>query len=390
MKIKKVETFIADGGFRPWTIVRMETDDGIVGWGDCTDWGGSGPVAATVAALAPYVIGEDPRDTDYLWEKLSTRNARHLTGIAHKAMAGIDIAAWDIKGKYYGEPVWKLLGGKFRDELPLYWTHFATSRTLFPDVVEKKKPENREDLLALCREAREGGFAGVKTNVDVMRVLGYDPFPLEPVFRYDRERELLEGFDALLATLREGLGDRVGIAVDVAFGYKLGAAKKLARVMEGYKPMWLECETHNAEALREVRRSSDTPVCIGESLFGVRQYLPFFRNFAVDVVMPDVAWNGFTETKRIAQAAALFDVTVAPHNCHSPVTSLACAQLCANLPNFYLLEFDCDDVPWRDDVLETPLEIRNGRLILPEGPGLGIDVNEKELRKHPAKEYTTR
>ena len=81
---------------------------------------------------------------------------------------------------------------------------------------------------------------------------------------------------------------------------------------------------------------------------------------------------------------------MAPHNCHSPVTSLACAQLCANLPNFYLLEFDVDDVPWRDEILEKPLEIRHGRLAIPDGPGLGIDVDEKELRKHPAKEYTTR
>ena len=390
MKIGKIETFIADGGFRPWTIVRVETSDGIVGWGDATDWGGSGPVAAAIEALAPYVIGEDPLDTDAVWEKLSSRNARHLTGIAHKAMAGIDIALWDIRGKYWNAPVWKLLGGKFRDELPLYWTHFGWSRTLFPDVVRKKRPENREDLLELCALAREEGFAGVKTNADVMRALGYGPFPLEPVFEYDREREFLEGFDRLLATLREGLGSRIGIAVDVAFGLKLGAAKRLAKVMEPYGPMWLECETRNAEALREVRHSSATPVCIGESLFGVRQYLPFFQNFALDVVMPDVAWNGITETKRIAEAAALYDIPVAPHNCHSPVTSLACAQLCANLPNFYLLEFDVDDVPWRDEILEKPLEIRHGRLAIPDGPGLGIDVDEKELRKHPAKEYTTR
>jgi L-alanine-DL-glutamate epimerase-like enolase superfamily enzyme len=390
MKIKKIETFIADGGFRPWTIVRIETDDGIVGWGDCTDWGGSGPVAATIEALKPYVIGEDPLETDYIWEKLSSRNARHLTGIAHKAMAGIDIACWDIKGKYYNAPIWKLLGGKFRDTLPLYWTHFGWARTMCPEVVAKKQLRSRDDILEMCAEAKEEGFAGVKTNVDVMRPLGYDPFPLEPIFQYDREREMLRGFDDLLSTMREGLGDDIGIAVDVAFGYKLGASKRLAELMAPYKPMWLECETHDAGALREIRHSSGTPICIGESMFGVRQYIPFFKNYALDVVMPDVAWNGFTETKRIAEAARLFDITVAPHNCHSPVTSLACAQLCANLPNFYLLEFDYDDVPWRDDLLMSPLDIRNGHLVIPDGPGLGIEVNEKELRKHPAKTYTTR
>lgn len=390
MKIKSIKTYVVDGGFRPWTIVRIDTDDGYTGWGDCTDWGGAYPVSAMIEALGPYVIGEDPLDTDYIWEKLASRNMRHLTGIAHKAMAGIDIACWDIKGKYFGVPVWKLLGGKFRDTLPLYWTHFGWTRRLFPEKVGKKRLETREDLLALCEEAKQFGFAGVKTNAPVMEALGFDVPSIDPVFPYEHERRLLRGYESLFSTISEALGPDIGVALDVAFSYKGGSAQKLAQTIAPYNPMWLECETVHAEALQKVRESSRTPICIGESLFGVTQYKPLLEAHAVDIIMPDVAWNGITETKRIAQFANQFDVLVAPHNCHSPLTSLACAQICANIPNFYLLEFDYDDVPWRDDILSTPLRFEGGHLVIPDTPGLGAEINEKELLKHPAKEYVTK
>lgn len=390
MKIKSVKTFLADGGFRPWTFVRVETDNGLVGWGDCTDWGGARPVAAMIEALEPYVVGEDPLNTDYIWEKLASRNMRHLSGVAHKAMAGIDIACWDIRGKYWNAPVWQLLGGKFRDTIPLYWTHFGWSRVRFPEVVGKSQLADRDGLLAMCEEARKFGFAGVKTNTEVLKALGYEVPSIDPVFPYKNEGMLLRGYRELYQTIRQGLGPDIGIALDVTFSYKLGAAKKLASVIADYGPMWLECETTNPDALKEVRNASSTPVCIGESLFGAGQYKPFFERYAMDIVMPDVAWNGITETRRIIQLARQYDIMFAPHNCHSPLTTFVCTHLCANTPNFYLMEFDYDDVPWRDEMLTYPIEFQNGQIVVPDRPGFGVDVNEEALKKHPPKEYTTK
>ena len=154
--------------------------------------------------------------------------------------------------------------------------------------------------------------------------------------------------------------------------------------------MWLETETFDAQTLKQIRNSTTTTLCMGESLFGTEQYKPFIEAQAVDIVMPDLAWNSITMGKRIADLANAYEILFAPHNCHSPLTTLICAQVCAVIPNFYMLEFDYDDVPWRDELLTHPFEIKNGKLIVPDGPGLGSDLNEEKLLKYPAKHYTTR
>ena len=129
MRITAVKTFIVDGGFRPWTFVKVGTNEaGLVGWGDCTDWGSPRPVAATVERYADWVIGRDPMQAEAIWWDPTAASVRHMGGIASKAMSGIDSALWDIRGKVLGAPVWQLLGGKMRDRLQLYWTHCGSTR----------------------------------------------------------------------------------------------------------------------------------------------------------------------------------------------------------------------------------------------------------------------
>jgi L-alanine-DL-glutamate epimerase-like enolase superfamily enzyme len=390
MKISGIKTFVADGGFRPWILVKIETDDGIVGWGDCTDWGSPIPITSMVERLADYVIGEDPLNSEFIWWKLSQLLERHAFGIAHKAMAGIDTALWDIRGKYFNAPVWRLLGGKLRDTLSLYWTHFGWTRLNFPNVVNRQKPETIEDLKAMCVEAKQLGFVGIKTNIPLMEILGFEVPIIDPFMPRESFRPMIRGIGKLYEFLHKELGDDIGIALDVAFSFKMGDAIRLAREIEKYDPMWLETETFDFNALKMIRNSTKTPLCMGESLFGTGQYKPFIENYTTDIIMPDLAWNGITMGKRIADMAQSHDILFAPHNCHSPLTTLICEQLCAVIPNFYLLEFDYDDVPWRDDILINPFEFKNGQLIVSDRPGLGSDINEKELMKHPAKKYSQR
>jgi L-alanine-DL-glutamate epimerase-like enolase superfamily enzyme len=151
--------------------------------------------------------------------------------------------------------------------------------------------------------------------------------------------------------------------------------------------MWLEVETLNPEALRLIRESTSTTICTGESIFGTQGYRPFLQLYAQDIVMPDLAWNGITMGKKIADMAHTYEVLFAPHNCHSPLTTLVSANVCATVPNFSILEFDVDDAPWRDDLLTHPFEIEDGYLVLPDRPGLGSDLIEAELLKHPPASY---
>jgi len=387
MKITKIKTFLVDGGFRPWTFVKIETDDGIIGWGDCTDWGSAQIVAKMVEDLGEKIIGLDPLNSEYIWNKLANFNLRHAAGIAHKAMAGIDSALWDIKGKYFNAPVWQLMGGKLREELPLYWTHFGFTRMKAPDSVGCKLLKTPDDLADMCKEVKKAGYVAVKTNTCVADVFGYTTPDIDVLFPYDQFRPTLKAVNKQFTLMKECLGEEIGIALDVAFTFGTGGAIRLAQELEPFDPMWLEAESFDVKSMGLLRRSTKTTICIGESLFGTSQVRPLFDERGVDIFMPDFAWNGITMGKRMIDIAKTYDILFAPHNCHSPLTTFVSAQLCAGASNFYLLEFDHDDVPWRDELFEHPFEINNGKLKVPTRPGLGSDLIEEKLLKYPAKEY---
>jgi galactonate dehydratase len=390
VKIASVKTFIVDGGFRPWTFVKVETDEpGLVGWGDCTDWGSPGPVAATVERYAEWVVGRDPMQVEAIWWNLAAASVRHTGGIAWKAMSGIDSALWDIRGKVLNAPVWQLLGGKMRDRLRLYWSHCGSTRARHAERLGLSAVETTDDLRRLSEEVLQRGYTAIKTNL--MRLKDCpDPAILRNLSANhagDAPPAVIRSAEAVVSAFREALGPNVGIALDVAFTFKLGGAIKLARALEPYDLMWLETETLDPEALRLIRESTATTICTGESIFGTQGYKPYLQLHAQDIIMPDLAWNGITMTKKIADMAHAYDVLFAPHNCHSPLTTLISASVAATVPNFHILEIDVDDAPWRDDMMTHPFEVENGYLKLSDRPGLGSDLIEEELLKHPPVDY---
>jgi L-alanine-DL-glutamate epimerase-like enolase superfamily enzyme len=314
---------------------------------------------------------------------------RHTGGIAWKAMAGIDSALWDIRGKVLNAPVWQLLGGQMRDKLRLYWSHCGSARARHAERLGKPKVETSDDLRRLAEEVLKQGYTAIKTNLFPLKDRP-DTLPIQASFSPhpgDAPPATIRNAEAIVGAFRESLGPDTGIALDVAFTFKLGGAIKLARALEPFNLMWLETETLDPAALRLIRESTATTICTGESLFGTHQYKPYLELHAQDIIMPDLAWNGITMGKKIADVAHTYDILVAPHNCHSPINTLVSAAVCATIPNFYIQEFDVDDAPWRDDLMTHPLEIENGYLKLSHRPGLGSDLIEEELRKHPAGSY---
>ena len=390
MKITGIKTFIVDGGFRPWTFVKVETSDpGVIGWGDCSDWGSPGPVAATVERYSEWVIGRDPMQAEAIWWDLAAASVRHTGGIAWKAMSGIDSALWDIRGKVLNAPVWQLLGGKMRDSLRLYWTHCGSTRRRHAQRLGLPSVETTDDLRRLAEEVLERGFTAIKTNTFPLKDRP-DATPVGAVFvshAGDAPPAAIRSAVAVVGTFRDALGPDVGIALDVGFRFRLGGAIKLARALEPYDLMWLETETLDPEALRVIRDSTTTPICTGESIFGTHGYKPYLQLHAQDVIMPDLAWNGITMGKKIADMAHAYDVLFAPHNCHSPINTLVSAAVSATVPNFFIQEFDVDDAPWRDDLMTHPFEIEDGFLAITDRPGLGSDLIEEELLKHPPASY---
>ena len=244
MKITGVETFIVDGVFRPWTFVKIETDSGIVGWGDCTEWQAAYSVAATVGQIGENMIGKDPMASEAAWWDNASFMVRQRGGIAYKAMSGIDSALWDIRGKALDAPVWQLLGGKMRDELELYWSHCGSDRRRYSTQLGVPYLSNLDDLRALGEEVISQGFSGIKTNI-----LDLDDMPSLPPkkngvgnsgqINYQQVQNTVN----VVGTFREVLGPEVGIALDTALSFRLGGAIKLARALEPFDMMWLETET---------------------------------------------------------------------------------------------------------------------------------------------------
>lgn len=394
LKITDIKTFVVDGGFRPWTFVKIETDGGIVGWGDACDWEASFATCKVVDFLKQFLIGQDPMNTEAIfWQNVNKCN-RSVGGIAWKAIAGIDTALMDIKGKALGVPVWQLLGGMVRDKLRLYWTHCGSGRNLLAKRgISGGKPAIRTvgDLREYAAMVRESGFTALKTNILTLAgIPGGMPAgspEKSPVASGAISPQELRTIETIISTFREVCGPDMGIALDTGFTYRLGGAIRLGRMLEPYDMMWLEAESLDPAAMQVVRQSTRTPIVHGESVYGVHGYRPYLERYVQDVLMIDLAWNGLTMGKKIADLAGGFDVPISPHNCHSPLTTFVAANLCAATTNFFILETDVEDAPWRDDIVTDPARIEDGHLIVPTKPGLGTDLIEEELIRHAYPAY---
>ncbi len=387
MQIIEVESFVVDAGWRPWVFVKVQTDTGLVGYGECSDGKNPWGVAGTIQDLKPLLLGKDPRPYEMRFWEMILGSRQSPGGIAAKGIAGIELALLDIKAKDLGVSVVELFGGPTREEVRLYWSHCGTSRAEHNEFLQSPPLRSMEDISLLGREIVERGFTALKTNI---------VFPGEPSFVHmpgfgtgpgvtDQvvTSDLLEHIETLIATFREAVGPDVDINLDLNFNFKPEACKRIAKVLEPYDLLWLEIDMYDPSAILEIKQSTSTRICTGENLYYMRDFIPYFECRAADVFMVDVPWNGFSQSKKVGDLAAVYELNVAPHNYYSHLASFVSASLCAVLPNVRILEIDIDDVPWKDDLVTVPPQIEDGHMRIPDGPGWGTDLNEDELRKHP-------
>ena len=386
MKITKVEPFLVDGGWRPFIFVKVETDEGITGWGECTDPRSPNGVVGTIKDLTPTLIGRDPGAYEMrLWDMFRA-SRQSPGGIVAKAIAGIDCALLDVKAKALGISVTELFGGPTRDTVRVYWSHCGTSRARYPDLLGTPPIRTMEDISDLGREVVRRGFTALKTNI----VMPGDPasvygggFALGPGSTDGAvTTPVLRHIEELIGTFRDAVGPDVDINLDLNFNFKPESAVRIAKMLEQFDMLWLEIDMYSPEGIRRIRESTNTKICTGENLFYMREYLPYFQIQAADVFMVDVPWNGFTQSKKVGDLAEVFQLNVAPHNYYSHMSTFISASLCAVLPNVRIMEIDIDDVPWKDDLVTEQPKIVDGYMTIPNRPGWGADLIEEELIKH--------
>ena len=352
MKISGCETLHCDAGWRNFSFLKLLTDDGLVGIAEYNESYGSKGLTAVIKALVDTLVGEDPCRHEWASQKLYAITRQAHGGLNQQAIAAIENAMLDIKARSLGVPVYDLLGGAVRTELPLYWSHCGTYRMTEENAKMMDRPHlvNLDDLTALGAEVRERGFRALKTNIFLF---GEDPPRHFPGFargpgwpELNADKKLVDALRAQLGALREGAGTDTGILLDLNFNFKTEGYLKICRGLDDLGLFWFEIDLYDPDALRHIRNSVKTPIASCESLFGLRGFKPFLDNYSMDVAIVDVPWNGIFTSFKIAAMCEAHETNCAPHNFYGHLSSLMSAHFCAAIPNFRIMEIDIDDVPW--------------------------------------------
>jgi D-galactarolactone cycloisomerase len=344
-------------------LVEVTTDDGLTGWGEC--YGPARITAAVVNSVAPWLIGANPIDTDVLWREVYARLRDHgQKGVVIQGLSGIDIALWDIKGKHFGVPAHQLLGGAVRREVPAYAT----------GLYRRKSGDPLEYLAEEAAGYAAEGFAAVKLKV------GFG----------------VEEDAAVTRAVRDAIGPGVALMVDANHAYDAVAAIRLGRMIEPHDIGWFEepVPPEDIESHLAVKAALSIPIAGGECEFTRYGFRDLLIKRAVDVVQPDTcAAGGLSECKKIADMAEAFGVRYNPHVWGTGIAIAASLQLLAVLPAHTptslapiqpMLEFDRTEHPIRQEILTQPIEHQRGIVRVPDGPGLGIEVDRAALARFAA------
>jgi len=377
MKITDVQACVVgrwepNSGGSVWTFVRVYTDSGIVGTGECNSAGQFGApfmMKQIVLGIKPMLIGEDPMRVGYLYEKLRRRfrYSGATTAPMIFAITGIENALCDIAGKSLGVPVYQLLGGQFRDSIRLYADcHAGDTHT--PEAYAEK-----------AMEVVQEGYSAVKFDVDHVSPGKKDPF------NWTVSAKEMTHIISLISATREAIGYDIDLAIDCHGQFDLGSAITLAKAVEPLRLMWLEepVPAENVDSLAQVRAATSTLICTGENQYTRFDFQELLEKKAVDVIMPDLAKaGGIYEGKRIADMADTHYIPVAPHNVSSPLGMVAACHVVASIPNFLVLEFHGREISWWEGLChgDKPF-IRNGWMQVPQRPGMGVELDDVEARK---------
>lgn len=391
MKITGIETLLVDGGWDVWGFLKLTTDDGLIGWSEFSEARSRRGLHLLIADMAEMVIGLDPTHPGRVSRQLMAILRTPPEGMRAMAIGAIENACLDIAGKALGVPVCQLLGGQLRDSLSLYWSHCGMQRLRKPELFERlrigKPIRGLNDIAGLAAEVAGRGYRGLKTNLlDLDGHKGASGAISNATDRYARniDQDAIARAVAQMSAFREGGGASMDLMLDVNFTLTPEATRRLAQALEPCELTWLEVDCTDARQLARTQAETRTPIASLETILGRRALKPYLLAGSADVAIIDPVFNGLIEARRMAEMIEAFDVNVAVHNSHGPLSGAIAAQFCASIANFRYLEYDVDAVPWRDELLTPKLEIKGGRMVVPAGPGWGCDLDEAVARRHLA------
>jgi galactonate dehydratase len=363
LEITDVETYLVANPWKPWVFVRLETNQGIDGIAEATTHDKPRTVAAAIEEMSDYFIGEDPFETERLWLEMYRDEWFSKGAVNTTVCSAIDIACWDIKGKVLDRPVYELLGGSVHgDWLPAYANGWYTETTEDPETWRRAAERVVDD-----------GYEAMK----------FDPFG-HAWQRMDRG-ELNHVVD-VVGAVRDAVGPDVDLLIEGHGRFTAGQALEVADALAEFDPTWFEepCPPDSLNSLRKVAEKSPIPVATGERMLTKHDFRDLLVETDVDVVQPDIMnAGGVTECKKIAAQAEAEHVSFAPHNPQGPVATAISTHVDAACPNFMIQEiFQTYDVEWVEDLLVDPPVVEDGRVKIPQKPGIGVELNMDVVEEH--------
>lgn len=347
-----------------YLFVQVFTNEGITGLGESGTWGFLEASEQAIQTFKRYLIGQDPLRIEHHWQYLY--RSTHFSGSAIMgALSAIDIALWDIAGKYFGVPCYQLFGGKCRDKARVYY---------------HVRGDTKDKLIRGCIDAKKKGFTAVghlTPFLDESRNVRY----------FKTHADKIQDAIDTVRRYREAVGNDVDLCIEIHRRLSPAEAVALATGIEPYHPFFYEDPIlpDNLDAMDMIARKINIPIATGERFFTMQQFLTLLKRGAVQYIRPDVCMaGGLTNCKKIAALAEAHYVQVVPHNPLSPVSTAACIQLAACIPNFALQEYPRGEhEPPKSEIVKTALKLENGYLIIPDTPGIGVELAEDAQERHP-------
>ncbi len=373
------------GGFI-WFFLKLETDEGISGWGETAVlfslYGLEQGYEKMVENIFDiYLKGKNPIDREPLNNLLySSLTAQHPDYITVGLISAFDIALWDICGKYYNTPVYNLLGGKSRDKIRTYTYLFNLEQEGSLLDVTEDWTKNPAKLAEIAAQRVDEGFTGVK--LDPLHQALPGTLPVAP---WEISMEEYDFAEQAIRLIREAVGNRADICIGTHGQMTPAVSRRLARRVEKYDPLWLEepCPPENFKEMAKIAQSTSIPIATGERLVTIHDFQKLFEEGACAIAQPDLgSCGGITACKQIATLAEAHYVLMAPHVWGGPIITAAALQIDANIPNFLIQESIYKSRNFFDEIVKEPFEWEDGYLMVPERPGIGIELDEQKLEKY--------
>jgi galactonate dehydratase len=373
MKITAVQSLVCHARMRNWIFVKFLTDQpGLWGWGEPTLEWHTRAVVGAIDDVAQLIVGQDPTRIEHLWQMMHRQHFWHATGVVRAtAISGIDLALWDILGKVHGVPCHKLWGGPVRDYVQLY-CHLGGGRM---EEMYELAHDDAARFADLAHRAVDEGFTAIKS------------MPVPPTSLVEGLRPVRQA-EACVGAMREAVGPDIDLMVDCHARHSPRMGVILAKALEPFGLLWLEepCWPEYIDGLAEVQRAVTTPIATGERLVGQHPFRELLEKRACSILQPDITHcGGLSEARRIAALAEAYRAALAPHNPQGPVSTAASLEFGFATPSYLICEAVHLDVPWRQDVVREGFTVEpRGRIVRPgTRPGLGIEIDEGQVAKHP-------